>query len=104
MGIKLPAKLKRVPKNQRKTLPPPRLLLIRPPLMLKLLEIRLPIPPKHLEKRLMPLPNLLKRKPKVPRRKLKVPKIKLLMSNLEPHQKNEEIIESEIKNTFDYSI
>jgi len=84
--------------NLRKMPPPLKPLLIRLPLMPRLLEIRLPIPPKPPETRPMPLPNLLKRKPTVPRRRLRMPKIKLPQISV-PHQRNE-IIESEIKKTL----
>ena len=84
--IKPPLKSKKEPINPRKMPPPPKLLLIRPPLMPRPLEIRLLIPPKPPEIRPMPLPNLLKRKPMVPRRKPKKLKTKP-PPTLVPHQK-----------------
>ena len=75
--IKPPLKSKKVPKNPRRMPPPPKLLLIRPPLMPRPLEIRSLIPLKPPVKKPMPLPNLLKKKLMVPRRKPKKLKQKL---------------------------
>lgn len=87
------------PKNQRKTPPPPRLILIRPPLTPKPLVIKSPIPLKPPETKPKPPLKLLKVKPMVLVRKPKEPPL-----NSEPHQQSEYEMKCEMKNTLDYSI